>query len=90
MPNLQIAVEIHDPRFLIAGGRPGGRVSWLVTGLRRDPYAEAHRIPTEVEKPPAEQGLYRYPELYRQPAERGAKHSEAFDALPAAPPVKPE
>jgi hypothetical protein len=47
------------------------QVSWQVTGVRHDPWAEAHRIPVEEPKPPEEQGLYLHPELYGQPAEQG-------------------
>jgi trimeric autotransporter adhesin len=39
-------------------------VSWQVTGVRHDPYAEAHRSPVEVQKPVAERGYYLHPELY--------------------------
>jgi len=45
-----VAQEINDNRFLIAGGKPGLKVSWQVTGIRHDAYANAHRIPVEVEK----------------------------------------
>src|SRR5882762_7360391 len=40
-PNLYIAVEVTGNRFQIAGGRPGAKVSWQVTGVRHDAYAEA-------------------------------------------------
>jgi hypothetical protein len=42
-------------------------VSWQVTGIRHDPYAEANRIQVLVDKPASEQGTYLYPELYSQP-----------------------
>ena len=32
--------------------RPGVKVSWQVTGIRQDAYANAHRIQVEEEKPP--------------------------------------
>src|SRR5262249_41810352 len=54
--NLYVAEEIHDNRFKIAGGKAGMKVSWLVTGVRHDPYANAHRIPVEESKPAAEKG----------------------------------
>ena len=63
-PNLYIAEEVAGNQFKIAGGRPGSKVSWQVTGIRHDAYADAHRIPTEVEKPPQEQGHYLQPELF--------------------------
>jgi len=62
-----IAQEIEDNRFQIAGGAPGLKVSWQVTGVRHDPYAEAHRIPVEEDKPPDERGAYLHPEVYDQP-----------------------
>ena len=63
-PNLYIAEEIANNRFKIAGGKPGSKVSWQVTGIRHDPYAVANRIQVEEDKPPAEQGTYTFPELY--------------------------
>lgn len=54
------AEKIKDNRFKIAGGTPGMEVSWQVTGIRHDPYAEAKRIPVEEEKPPDERATYLY------------------------------
>lgn len=59
-----IADEIHQNRFRIAGGRPGLKVSWQVTGIRHDAYANAHRIPVEEEKAPEDRGKYLHPELH--------------------------
>ena len=66
-PNLYVAEEIKGNRFKIAGGKPGSKVSWQVTGVRHDPYADQHRIPVEHAKPADERGLYLHPELYGQP-----------------------
>jgi len=68
-PNLYVAEEIHDNQFKIAGGRPGMKVSWQVTGIRQDPFAEANPIQVEVEKPQRERGSYLHPELYHMPEE---------------------
>lgn len=68
-PNLYIAKEINGNHFTIAGGEPGMRVSWQVTGIRHDPYAEAHRIVVEKKKPADEWGTYLHPELYGLPAQ---------------------
>ncbi len=46
-------------------------VSWQVTGIRRDAWAEKNRIPTEVQKPADERGTYLHPEVFNQPRERG-------------------
>jgi hypothetical protein len=62
-PNLYVAQEIAGNRFVVAGGPAGGKVSWQVTGIRHDAYANAHRIPVEEEKPLAERGTYLFPEL---------------------------
>ena len=65
-PDLHIAQEIQGNCFRIAGGKPGTKVSWQVTGIRHDPYAEAHRIRVEAQKPPAERGTYLHPDVYRK------------------------
>ncbi len=58
MPNLHLAEGAHrkfrvgDPVFELAGGVPGGRVSWQVTGIRKDALILAHPIIPEVEKGP--------------------------------------
>ena len=59
-----VAREAKGNRFLIAGGSPGTRVPWQVTGIRKDPYAQAHRIQPEVNKPESERGRYLHPEAY--------------------------
>jgi hypothetical protein len=53
-PNLYIAEGVKQNRFHIAGGRPYAHVSWQVTGVRHDAYAEEHRIKVEEDKAPAE------------------------------------
>jgi hypothetical protein len=63
-PKLYIADEMHGNSFRIAGGKKGMRVSWEVTGIRQDAWANAHRIPTEEAKPANEQGRYLHPELF--------------------------
>ena len=59
-----IAEEIYGNRFSIAGGKPYMKVSWQVTGVRHDKWAESNRIQVEVEKPIAKKGLYIHPEAY--------------------------
>src|SRR6202142_734778 len=70
-----IAKEINRGRFTIRTNRPGVKVSWQVTGIRQDAWANAHRIPTEEEKPLEKRGTYLYPELYR---ERGNEKTNAM------------
>ena len=70
-PNLYIAQRITDNRFKIAGGSAGMEVSWQVTGIRQDPWAEANHIPVEEDKAAEEVGFYLSPEAYGQPEEKG-------------------
>jgi hypothetical protein len=74
-PNLYVAEEVADNHFKIAGGNPGMRVSWQVTGIRHDAWAEANRIQVEIEKPPNEQGTYIYPQLFGQPEALSQAHA---------------
>ena len=63
-----VAEKIHDNRFAIAGGAPGQKISWLVTGIRQDAYANAHRIVVEEPKPAEEVGRYLHPAELGMPA----------------------
>lgn len=65
-PNLHVAEEMLNNRFKIAGGVSGMKVSWQVTGIRHDPYANVHRIEVEEEKPEGERGRYLHPLVYAQ------------------------
>jgi hypothetical protein len=69
-PNLHIAQEVANHQFSIAGGAPGMKVSWLVTGVRHDAFAQANPLVVEVEKPANERGFYLHPALYGQPEEK--------------------
>jgi hypothetical protein len=78
-PNLYIAEEVAENRFKIAGGTPGAKVSWTVTGIRQDAWAKAHRIRVEEEKTERERGYFLHPELFNQPEEKSvewARHPE--------------
>jgi hypothetical protein len=54
-PQLHIAAEIANNQFRIGGGLPGGKVSWQVTGIRRDSFAQQNRIRVESQDVPASQ-----------------------------------
>jgi hypothetical protein len=53
MPNLYTTEE-HDNQFGLKGGKPGGEVSWQITGIRHDPYILKHPIIPEVMKGPGQ------------------------------------
>jgi hypothetical protein len=58
----KVVAGMKDNRFTIRTSAPKTVVSWMVTGIRHDPWAEANRIPLEVDKPARERGQYRPPE----------------------------
>ena len=68
-PRLYIAREVKSNRFKIAGGKAGAKVSWQVTGIRQDAWANAHRIPNEEDKQ-EKRGTYLYPDLYGAAADK--------------------
>jgi hypothetical protein len=78
-----ISEKIHNNRFTIRTDKPNMEVSWQVTGIRADRWAEANRIQVEVDKKPSERGKYIYPTLYGQPVEQGidwlSSHSAGND-----------
>jgi hypothetical protein len=62
-----VASEVQQNRFTIKTDKPNVRVSWQVTGIRKDPYAEQRRLVPEEPKTTEERGKYLHPELYGQP-----------------------
>jgi len=67
---IYIAEELANNQFKIGGGHAGLKVSWQVTGIRQDAWANAHRIPVEEQKDAHERGFYIHPELYGAPQEK--------------------
>jgi hypothetical protein len=62
-----VAREVHNGRFVIRTKHGGTKVSWTVTGLRRDAYAREHPFRAVQPKSGAERGRYLHPEVYGQP-----------------------
>ena len=62
-----VGEEIRDNRFVIRTDKPDVKVSWQVTGIRQDPFANEYRIPVEEDKPEDERGMYLHPQAYGQP-----------------------
>jgi hypothetical protein len=52
------------------------KVSWQLTGIRKDPYAEKNRVKVEEDKTGAERGKYLYPEAYNLPASMGIGYEQ--------------
>jgi hypothetical protein len=69
LSQVTVAREVEGNRFTIRTERLHVKVSWQVTGVRRDRYAEAYPIPVDEAKPERERGRYLHPELYPPDAE---------------------
>ena len=63
--------EISGNQFTIQTDKPNVKVSWQVTGVRNDVWAQENRIEVEVVKGALEKGRYIYPELYGKSADFG-------------------
>jgi hypothetical protein len=66
-----VASKVANGSFTIKTNKANVEVSWQVTGVRQDAWANAHRIPLEVDKAPQEQGHYIHPELFGHAGEPG-------------------
>lgn len=88
LQQVAVAKEIAHNRFTIQSEKPGSRVSWQVTGIRKDRFASAHRIQPVEEKAKAEQGKYLDPQLYGQPRSKAIGANDQLGTPPAAPVAK--
>lgn len=64
-----VSQEISNNQFTIKTDQPRVKVSWQVTGIRRDSWAVANRIAVEEEKAAKDKGRYLHPELWGRPKE---------------------
>ncbi|MFZ0814751.1 MAG: hypothetical protein WAM78_04490 [Candidatus Sulfotelmatobacter sp.] len=77
-----VATEVETNQFTIKTDKPYVKVSWQVTGTRQDAWANAHRIPVEIDKPEDERGYYMHPELFGAGPEKNivaAHRPDLFD-----------
>ena len=56
-----VSSEIAGGSFSISTDKPKVKVSWQVTGVRKDPYVVAHPFDVETDKPAALRGKYLHP-----------------------------
>jgi hypothetical protein len=66
-----ISKKISNNQFTIRTDKPNVEVCWLITGVRKDAFAEKHRIPVEELKQGDEAGKYLYPDAHNMPEEMG-------------------
>lgn len=90
----KVARKIDRGTFEIKTSKGNVEVSWLVVGIRHDPFAKLHRTPVEVDKAPDEQGRYIAPDAYGKPASLGLLNrpeaAPTLPTVPAAPAIDPD
>jgi hypothetical protein len=74
-----VARKIEGGRFVIRTDKPAIEVSWQVTGIRHDAFADANRIPVEEDKPEDDRGRYLHAEAFGQPPELAIGHEAHRD-----------
>ena len=63
---VRVSRRIEGNTFEITSSTPNVEVSWEVTGVRKDAWAERNRIPNTVDKVGAEKGTYLHPEAFQK------------------------
>ncbi len=79
-----VATKIANNRFTVHTDKPNVEVSWQVTGIRKDAWANAHRVNVEPAKTALYQGHYIHPELYGAPEEASmewARHPQQMKRI---------
>jgi hypothetical protein len=67
-PNLHVSRRVSDGgTFRIAGGSDGQEVCWIVTGARKDAWAQQHPLKVERLKKRRDRGRYLDPEAIGKP-----------------------
>ncbi|WP_328475123.1 hypothetical protein OHA21_17585 [Actinoplanes sp. NBC_00393] len=59
-----VSRPVEDNAFTISGGTAELTVSWQLTGVRHDPWAQHHDLVVEQDKDERERGFYQNPEAY--------------------------
>jgi hypothetical protein len=77
LQQVAVAKEMQDNRFTIQSQKPHAKVSWQVSAVRHDRYANANPTRVIAAKPKVEQGKYVHPELYGKPRTDGIGYEKA-------------
>ena len=62
-----VSGEVSNNRFTIKTDKPNVKVSWQITGIRKDLFANAHRLVVEEDKQAGERGTYLHAEAHGKP-----------------------
>jgi len=74
-----VSDEISNNQFSVKTDKPNIKVSWQVTGVRQDAFANANRIPVEEMKEDKERGKYLHPEAFNMPKTAGLDYEERME-----------
>lgn len=84
-----VSKEVSGNKFEIKTDKPNVKVSWQVTGVRNDQYAQKNRIVPEVEKTADEKGYYLNPEVFGQPANKAMPYARTKGVMEEVKPIPP-
>ena len=73
--------EVSGNQFTIRTDQPNVKVSWQVSGVRKDPFAATYPIVVEKDKPPEERSSYLHPETYGRPESEGVHYERVQQFL---------
>ncbi len=80
----KVIKKISGNQFTIRSSRGNLEVSWQITGIRKDAWAEKNRIPNSVDKVGNEKGKYLHPEAFDKPTSQSIVSSPAADSHSAS------
>jgi hypothetical protein len=83
-----VAEKISGNQFKVKSDKPNVEISWQVTGVRQDAWANANRVVAEVEKKGVEKGKYLHPELFGKSREFGMPATSARGEMHPNPSFK--
>ena len=85
MPDLHVASGVKKNKFAIAGGSAGQKVSWQVSGVRQDAWANANPLEVEPAKAVADRGRYLQPKVHGKTDKQSIYPTSIEDLVARAP-----
>jgi len=76
-----VAQKVKDNRFAIRTNEANVEVSWQVTGIRQDAWANKNRIPVEELKNEIEKGYYLHPDAFDKPEEKSTEWARDLEMM---------
>jgi hypothetical protein len=70
-----VSGEVSNNQFTIKTDKPNVKVSWQITGIRKDLFANMHRLVVEEDKQADERGTYLHPEAYGKPQTQSVEYT---------------